>query len=42
MARNIQNLKTRRAYEFDVADFLAFAGRSVAGLRAVTRAHVIA
>ena len=40
---NITNMKTRRAYKVDVAEFFAFAGlKSSADLRAVTRAHVIA
>ena len=40
---NIKNPKTRRAYEIDIADFIAFAGfGSSAELRTVTRAHVIA
>src|SRR5215469_11344579 len=38
---NIKNKKTRRAYEADVAGFMAFAGlRAPAELRTVTRAHV--
>jgi integrase/recombinase XerD len=40
---NIKNKKTRRAYEADVAEFMAFAGlRAPVELRTVTRAHVIA
>jgi integrase/recombinase XerD len=40
---NIRNLKTRRAYQIDVREFMAFAGlNSPTELRAVTRSHVIA
>jgi site-specific recombinase XerD len=40
---NITNLKTRRAYQSDVAEFFAFAGlKGTAEVRTVTRAHVIA
>ncbi len=40
---NLTNPRTRRAYQSDLADFLGFAGiREAAGLRRVTRAHVIA
>jgi integrase/recombinase XerD len=40
---NITNPKTRRAYKIDVEEFSAFAGlRDPAGLRTITRAHVIA
>jgi integrase/recombinase XerD len=40
---NITNLKTRRAYKIDVAEFSAFTGlHEPAQLRTVTRAHVIA
>jgi len=40
---NITNLKTRRAYKVDVAEFIAFTGLpDHTGLRTVARAHVIA
>jgi integrase/recombinase XerD len=40
---NLTNPKTRRAYKIDVEEFIAFAGLGgIAGLRSVTRAHVIA
>ncbi len=40
---NIENLKTRRAYKIDIADFIAFTGiTSSAGLRTVARSHIIA
>ena len=40
---NLTNPKTRRAYKIDVEEFIAFAGLGgIAGLRAVTRAHIIA
>ena len=39
---NIRNRHTRRAYKLDVHDFLNFNGIDVAGIRAVTRPHVIA
>jgi Phage integrase, N-terminal SAM-like domain len=40
---NITNLKTRRCYQADVAEFVVFAGvNESAGLRTVARAHVIA
>jgi integrase/recombinase XerD len=40
---NITNLKTRRAYKVDVAEFIAFTGLpDHAALRTVVRAHVIA
>jgi site-specific recombinase XerD len=40
---NIKNKKTKRAYEADVAEFMAFAGlRAPVELRTVTRTHVIA
>ena len=40
---NITNLKTRRAYKVNVAEFLAFSGLSeIKSLRAVARSHVIA
>jgi integrase/recombinase XerD len=36
-------LKLRRAYKVDVEEFIAFAGlNGIAGLRSITRAHVIA
>src|SRR5262245_33661684 len=40
---NLTNANTRRAYQQDLADFMAFAGlRQPAQFREVTRAHVIA
>lgn len=40
---NIENRRTRRAYELDIRDFMAFVGISTAEeFRSVTRAHVIA
>jgi site-specific recombinase XerD len=40
---NLTNPKTRRAYKIDVEEFIAFAGlRGIAGLRSISRAHVIA
>ena len=40
---NLTNPKTRRAYKIHVEEFIAFAGLGgIAGLRAITRAHVIA
>jgi integrase/recombinase XerD len=40
---NIQNPRTRRAYQFDLKDFMAFAGiTKLEEFRIVTRAHVIA
>jgi site-specific recombinase XerD len=40
---NLTNANTRRAYQQDLADFIAFAGlRQPAQFRDVTRAHVIA
>jgi site-specific recombinase XerD len=40
---NITNPKTRRAYRIDVTDYTAFVGlRDPAGLRTISRAHVIA
>jgi site-specific recombinase XerD len=40
---NIRNPRTRRAYQIDVKDFIAFAGiRRPEEFRVVTRAHVIA
>src|SRR5712691_6985345 len=40
---NLTNANTRRAYQQDIADFMAFAGlRHPTEFRAVTRAHVIA
>jgi len=40
---NITNPKTRRAYKVDVEEFVRFTGlQASAGLRTVTRAHVIA
>ena len=40
---NLTNPKTRRAYKIDVQEFIAFAGLDgIAGLRSITRAHVIA
>jgi integrase/recombinase XerD len=40
---NLTNANTRRAYEQDLDDFMAFAGlRQPAEFRDVTRAHVIA
>jgi site-specific recombinase XerD len=40
---NITNPKTRRAYKLDVEEFVRFTGlKTPAGLRTVTRAHVIA
>ena len=39
---NITNLKTRRAYKTDVAEFSVFSGlHEPTQLRTVTRAHVI-
>jgi site-specific recombinase XerD len=40
---NITNGRTRRAYQFDLRDFMAFVGiRAAAEFRIVTRAHIIA
>ena len=40
---NLTNPKTRRAYKIHVEEFIAFAGlRSIAEMRSITRAHVIA
>jgi hypothetical protein len=40
---NLTNTNTRRAYQQDIADFMAFAGlRQPTEFRDVTRAHVIA
>ncbi len=40
---NLTNANTRRAYQQDIEDFMAFAGlRQPAQFRDVTRAHVIA
>jgi hypothetical protein len=40
---NITNPKTRRAYKVDVEELVRFTGlQASAGLRTVTRAHVIA
>jgi site-specific recombinase XerD len=40
---NITNPKTRRAYKADVEEFVQFTGvETPAGLRTVTRAHIIA
>jgi integrase/recombinase XerD len=40
---NLTNANTRRAYQQDIEDFMAFAGlRQPEQFRAVTRAHVIA
>src|SRR5262249_58515771 len=40
---NLTNANTRRAYEQDITDFMAFAGlRRPEQFRGVTRAHVIA
>ncbi len=40
---NIDNARTRRAYEIDLKDFLAFIGiREATEIRQVTRAHVLA
>jgi len=40
---NIDNQKTRRAYQIDLEDFTGFAGiRSPDAMRTVTRAHVLA
>jgi integrase/recombinase XerD len=40
---NLENRKTRRAYQIDVADFITFAGLAgSAELRTVARSHVIA
>jgi integrase/recombinase XerD len=40
---NITSAKTRRAYKVDVQEFISFTGlRGFAGLRTITRAHVIA
>src|SRR5947207_12482963 len=40
---NLTNVNTRRAYQQDLADFMAFAGlRQPAQFRDVTRTHVIA
>src|ERR1700736_4062693 len=40
---NITNPKTRRAHKNDVSEFSAFTGlRQLAGIRTITRAHVIA
>ncbi|WP_248130017.1 site-specific integrase, partial [Pseudomonas sp. NCIMB 10586] len=40
---NIDNPRTRRAYQIDLADFCSFVGLTVAEeFRAVTRGHVLA
>ena len=40
---NLTNPKTRRAYKIDIEEFIAFAGLgSIADMRSITRAHVIA